>query len=209
MDRAYHRRQGTDARFEVCLGALLAQNTTWTGAERALANLKRHGWMDPRVLSRVPRGQLEAALHPAGTFRQKARYLHAFARHVVRECEGRLGRWFRHPTPDLRRELLALDGIGPETADDILVYAARRPAFIVDAYARRLTRRLGFGTGREPYADLQTRWARGLSPTARACADAHAAIVEHAKTTCTARRPRCSACPLKRLCPRIDVSDAQ
>lgn len=208
VDRPYHGRVGTDARFEVILGAFLAQNTSWAGAEAALANLKAGGLFEPGRVARIRRVTLQRAIRPAGYFRQKAAYIQDFARYLTVEWKSDLDRGFRRPLPELRGLLLERRGIGPETADSILVYAAHRASFIVDAYTRRLTRRLGLGTGREPYEELGRLWSAGLAKNWRTYAEAHASIVEHAKRTCTARRPRCPECPLEPFCPRVGVADS-
>jgi endonuclease III related protein len=204
VDRDWHAAQGTDPRFEICVGAILTQNTTWANVERAVANLRDRRLLDPRRLNRAPLAEVAEAIRPAGSYNRKAEYVRTFARYVA-NLGGGLDELFGRPPAELRKLLLSFTGIGDETADCILVYAAGVPSFVVDAYTRRLTQRLGIGTGQEPYADLQRLWGARLLPTAKAHAEAHALIVEHAKQRCVARLPRCPSCPLERLCTRVGV----
>ncbi len=204
IDRPYHAAHGTDWRMEVCVGAILTQNTSWRNVGPALENLKERDWLRPQALATAPQDRLASAVRPAGFHNQKARYLRGFARAVA--GPGGFDAWFSIPTTDLRKLLLTLEGVGPETADAILVYAARRPVFVVDAYARRLTARLGWAGAAEPYERLQGRWSAACGSSARRHARAHALIVEHAKACCKARAPVCDRCPLLDLCPRRGVA---
>jgi endonuclease-3 related protein len=172
--------------------------------ERALANLKAAGFLDPKRLSRAEPKEVQEAIRPAGFYTQKTEYVRTFARYVA-NLDGGLDALFRRPRDELRGLLLGFTGIGPETADDILVYAARVPSFIVDAYTRRLTLRLGLGKGDEPYEALQRLWTGDLHPTTRAFGEAHALLVEHAKQRCTAKLPKCPGCPLESVCEQVGV----
>lgn len=205
VDAAYHQEHGTDPRFEVILGAFLTQNTTWASVEKALANLKAKGLLDVKRLAKADPALVREAVRPAGYYNQKTVYIQGFAKYVAATLRGDLAVLFRRPLPELRKLLLSFNGVGAETADDILVYAARQPVFIVDAYTRRLTRRLGLGSGEEPYDDLQRLWSARLAKEAKAFAEAHALIVEHAKVRCTARLPRCPGCPLEGVCKQVGV----
>lgn len=204
IDRAYHARRGTDPRFEVCVGAILTQNTAWASVERALENLKARDLLEPRRLSRADVHVVHEALRPAGFYHQKTEYVRRFARYVA-NLERGLDDLFRGTPNKVREMLVSFTGIGEETADDILVYAAGVPSFIVDGYTRRLTRRLGLGKGDEPYGDVQRLWTRNLPRRADAYGEAHALIVEHGKARCTPRMPRCPGCPLEDLCAQVDV----
>jgi len=124
--------------FEVIVGAILTQSTAWTNVERAVANLRRERLLTPRAIARVPLARLARLVRPSGYFNQKARKLRAFVRFLRREYGGSLARMFRTPTAELREKLLAVHGIGPETADSILLYAGNHPVFVVDAYTRRI-----------------------------------------------------------------------
>ncbi len=196
--------------FEVMVGAVLTQNTAWSNVERAIARLRRAQALDPRRLAEAPLRQVAAWIRPAGYFNVKARRLQAYCRWYLEQ--GELAGLRRLPTGELRRRLLTVHGIGPETADDILLYALGRPVFVVDAYTRRLFRRLGLApglpeAGRVGYEALRA-WVEGAarrSPSARRDLtgffnELHALIVRHAKEHCRAR-PRCPGCPLLARCP--------
>lgn len=204
--RALHRRWGPQrwwparTRFEVIVGAILTQNTAWSGAERAVAALGRRRALTPRSLHALPRRELETAIRPAGAFRVKARRLRAFTAMLQREFGGSLDRLFARPTASLRARLLAVHGIGPETADAILLYAARRPVFVVDAYTRRFLERHRWLPHRAAYDDVAGLFTRALPADARTFNEYHALIVALAKDHCRAR-PRCDGCPLRRWLP--------
>jgi len=136
-----------DTPFEVCVGAILTQNTAWTNVERALANLKGAGLLDPRRLYALPEETLAELLRPAGYFRVKARRLRAFLQVVVEECGGELERLWAGPTAQVRARLLRIPGVGPETADSMLLYAGGHAVFVVDAYTRRIFARHGWYRG--------------------------------------------------------------
>lgn len=187
-----------DGPFEVMVGAVLTQNTAWSNVERAIANLRAAGALDAEVLARAPRERLARWIRPAGYFNVKARRLQAFCRFYV--AAGGLRALDALPTPALRARLLDVHGIGPETADDMLLYAFGRPVFVVDAYTRRLLVRLGLASGDEPYDAIRLGFERALGPDVPLYNEYHALVVAHAKAHCRVR-PRCAGCPLRRLCP--------
>ncbi len=129
------------SRFEMIVGAYLTQNTAWTNVEKALANLRRERRLTIRGIRRTPQPKLEQLIRPAGYFRQKAQRLKTFVSFLDEYYGGSLARMFARPTAELRSELLALNGVGPETADSILLYAGNHPVFVVDAYTRRILER--------------------------------------------------------------------
>jgi len=131
-------------RAEIIIGTILTQNTAWSNVEKAIANLRQHRALNFEALRKATRTQLAEWIRPAGYFNQKTDYLKAFAQMLHRDCEGSLNRLFRAETPKLRKTLLAVKGIGPETADSILLYAAKHPVFVVDAYTRRFLNHHGF-----------------------------------------------------------------
>ena len=178
-------------------GALLTQRTTWRNAEQAVASLRRAGVLSPAALAVHPVTELEALIRTAGTFRTKAVRLKALARWYV-DTGGRDALAAR-PTAELRSDLLALPGIGPETADDILVYVFTRPVFVVDAYARRILSRYGWAQGNEPYRQLSESVACAIGRDAALLGEFHALLVEHGKRHCRAT-PRCTGCPLVAAC---------
>jgi endonuclease III related protein len=150
--------------FEVIVGAYLTQNTSWTNVERALANLRRARILTVSGIRRIPLRDLERHIRSAGYFRQKARRLKIFVKFLDKRYAGSLARMFAQPTAKLREELLSLNGIGPETADSILLYAGNHPVFVVDAYTRRIVERHHLATARASYEEIRELFERSLLP---------------------------------------------
>lgn len=188
--------------FEVVVGAILTQNTAWTNVERAVAALDRAGGLTPEGLGGLERSALEGLIRPAGFFRQKAERLQAFVAYLQRHYEGSLTKYLGGEIDAVRRELLAQSGIGPETADAILLYAGGHPSFVVDAYTRRLFQRLGQLRGDEDYRTVRALFMARLPAEAALFNEYHALIVVHCKRRCRKSRPLCTACPLLALCHR-------
>lgn len=183
--------------FEVMIGAILTQNASWTNVERALVGLRDLTPLDPQAIAELSLDRLGEALRPVGYFNVKAKRLQAFCRWLLAQGgEGRVG---ERDTPALRQDLLAVHGIGPETADDILLYAFGRPVFVIDSYTRRIFGRLGLAEGERSYEDLRALFEQALPKDSALYNEYHALIVEHAKTTCRPR-PLCPRCVLKDLC---------
>ena len=193
-----------DSPFEVMVGAVLVQSTAWTNAEQAIHNLRAANLMSPSAIREVPVPELESMLRPSGFFRSKSRKLKALCRYLGERYADDVGAMSAQPTELLCEELLAVYGIGDETADDILLYALGRPVFVVDAFTRRVFHRLGLCGQGVPYRSLQARFHERLPPDAGLYNEYHALIVRHGNTVCT-RRPACSECPLSSRCPRIGV----
>jgi len=192
--------------FEIMAGAVLVQRTTWTNAERALERLRAADALAPEAILALPLEELEALVRPAGFYRTKARKLRALAAAVAEA--GGLDAFLGLPADDLRARLLRVWGIGPETADAIVLYAARKPAFVADAYARRVFRRLGLGPNSDAYDDWQAWFVEQLPADAALWARLHALIVMHAKRVCRKRRPRCGGCLLSGSCPSAPMAAA-
>jgi endonuclease III related protein len=188
-----------ESAFEVCVGAILVQNTTWQQVARAIANLKAAGALDPGVLLSLPTDAVEDLVRPSGTFRQKARRLETFCRHLMTHWEGDLSKMLAQDGATLRTELLAIWGIGEETADAILLFAAHRPAFVVDAYTTRIVRRLGLVSEEGTRHDVRALFVDALPPDAAVMREMHALLVTHAKAHCRAA-PLCIGCPLAPRC---------
>lgn len=187
--------------FEVMVGAVLTQNTAWSNVEKAIANLRAARRLDAAAILRTPPVRLAKLLTPSGYFNVKARRLRSLCAWYVEQ--GGFDALRRRDTPGLRAELLALHGIGPETADDILLYAFERPVFVIDAYTRRLFKRLGLIAGDGAYEVLRAGVERRLARSDDRIAlfnEFHALIVAHAKDICRPR-PRCALCCLARTCP--------
>ena len=189
--------------FEVCVGAILVQNTSWTNAARAIANLKERHLLSPEGLRRIPKSRLALVIRPARFFNVKADRLKVFIRFLWDAHAGELNRLFSLPADVLRKTLLGLKGIGPETADSILLYAVQRPVFVVDAYSHRIFSRLGLyqgpSSGRKGYEALQKGFHRFLPRDVPLYNEYHALLVELGKEYCRPR-PRCAPCPLSAVC---------
>lgn len=186
--------------YEVVVGAVLTQNTAWSNVEKAIGNLRAAGVLDPHRLAGLGHDELAALLKPAGYFNVKARRLRALNDFLLRETNGdvtALGRDL--DTATLRSRLLAVPGVGRETADSILLYALGRPVFVVDAYTRRIFGRMGLVDPTADYDDVRDFFETRLRPDPDLYNDYHAQIVIHGKETCRTR-PRCGECPLRSLC---------
>jgi endonuclease-3 related protein len=156
------------SRFEVIVGAYLTQNTAWTNVEKALANLRAQRLLSLRGIREAPLNKLESLIHPAGYFRQKAERLKLFVDFLDGRYQGSLAKMFARPTQTLREELLNLKGIGPETADSILLYAGNHPVFVVDAYTRRILVRHEILSEKTDYEEIRQLFEQALAPVADA-----------------------------------------
>lgn len=179
------------------VGAILTQNTAWSNVEKAIENLRRKKHLAVSPLLKMPLRQLSKEIRPAGYFNVKAKRLRNLVGYLWRRYRGVAEKMRRVPMNQLRRELLAVNGVGPETADSILLYAAKKPSFVVDAYTRRLLARHRYLRGGEPYDQIQQMFSRHLLKSAALYNDYHAQIVQVAKDYCRSS-PRCELCPLKK-----------
>jgi endonuclease-3 related protein len=160
------------SRFEVIVGAYLTQNTAWTNVERALANLRSARLLSVRGIRGASLAQLERLIRPSGYFRQKAKRLKIFVAFLDKQYEGSLTKLFAHPTREIREELLNLHGVGPETADSILLYAGNHPVFVVDTYTRRILARHEILPEEAAYDEIRELFEQGLAAVAESVADA-------------------------------------
>jgi endonuclease-3 related protein len=197
-----------DTPFEVCVGAILTQNTNWSNAERAIANLKTTRVLVPEKLFALPERKLARLIRPAGYFNVKARRLRSFLRVLIGDFGGDLNRLFSGETPEVRGRLLAINGIGPETADSMVLYAGGHHSFVIDAYTKRIFHRHGWCADDAGYDGLKKRCETALNEkpdTERLdyWQDYHAQLVMIGKHFCRPRDPLCSQCPLKPLLPRL------
>lgn len=188
--------------FEIIVGAILVQNTNWVNAASAIANLRQARLLTPSAVERVPKAKLARLIRSSGYFRQKASKLKAFVTFLRREYRGSLAAMFRTPTVTLRQQLLAVHGIGPETADSILLYAGNHPVFVVDAYTRRILQRHGLATGKESYEELRGLFEKSLPNDPQLFNEFHALIVRTGKLHCRSRAPLCSQCALHPFLPQ-------
>jgi len=187
--------------FEVIVGAILTQNTSWGNVERAIANLRSAQMLTPSAISAARMARLAALVRPSGYFRQKAKKLKAFVRFLQREYGGSLKRMFATPTEVLREKLLSVHGIGPETADSILLYAGEHAVFVVDAYTHRIFGRHGITNGKPDYENVRALVEAALPRDSRLFNEFHALVVNTAKNWCRKKEPRCAECPLGSLLP--------
>lgn len=187
-----------DTPFEVMVGAVLTQNTSWRNVERAIDNLKQADALSAEAIVAASADTLAAWLRPSGYFNLKARRLKSFCEWYL--AQGGYARIKRRRTAPLRKALLAVKGIGPETADDILLYAFGRAVFVIDAYTRRLFERLGLVEAGATYEDLRMTFEQVLGADADLFNEYHALIVIHGKDYCRPK-PRCGVCCLARRCP--------
>ena len=187
-----------DSPFEVMVGAVLTQNTAWANVEKAIANLREHGALDPAAIMAASDDDLADWLRPSGYFNVKAARLQHLCRWYLEA--GGYASLARMGTNALRQALLAVHGVGPETADDILLYAFERPVFVIDAYSRRLFARLGLFEGAESYENMRSGVEASLGPDVGLFNEFHALIVRHAKEVCRVR-PRCPGCTFSACCP--------
>ncbi|HID75833.1 MAG TPA: endonuclease III domain-containing protein [Planctomycetaceae bacterium] len=189
-----------DGPFEVLVGAVLTQNTSWKNVEKAIRNLKEADLLDPHRLYGVPVEELEELIRPAGYFRQKARRLHDVLEYLIDQHAGALEAMFSTPMADLRDQLLAIRGIGPETADSILLYAGNLPSFVVDTYTHRVLARHGWVDFQVDYYELKDFMESQLPQDVKLYNEYHALLVRVGKLHC-GKQPRCAGCPLEDLLP--------
>ncbi len=188
-----------DSAFEVAVGAILTQSVAWSNVEKALSNLKSAGVLSPKGLWDVPVEELAALIRPSGYFNVKARRLKAFAERLWTEHQGSLEGMFAMDAASLREELLSIHGIGEETADDIILYAAGKPLFVIDAYTRRVVDRLRPGCAGPGYGEYQRLFHDALPKDSSLFNEYHALLVRHGKHVCR-KTPRCGECRLVGLC---------
>ena len=205
--RLYGRygRQGWwpgESRFEVIVGAILTQSTAWTNVEKALASMRDAGCWSFEAVASIPAEELAIIIRSSGYYNAKARKLQAFALHVLEHYQGELDAMFDKEVPELRAELLSIHGIGEETADDIILYAAGMPSFVMDTYTRRIVDRMGFAPAGKTasYSSYQSLFQDNLPEEAPLFNEYHALLDHHAKVTCLKTSPACPDCCLIDLC---------
>jgi endonuclease III related protein len=189
--------------FEIIIGAILTQNTSWTNVAKAIANLRAAGGLDPDALHALDSEAIEKLIRPAGYFRLKTKRLRNFMQWLFDEYGGDLDALTRIDTRRLREELLGISGIGPETADSILLYAFNRPIFVVDTYTARVAVRHGLIEPDIDYEQLQYLFESNLESDATHFNEYHALLVCVGKDFCKPK-PKCAACPLNALPHQID-----
>ncbi|GAB4541358.1 MAG: endonuclease III domain-containing protein [Thermodesulfovibrionia bacterium] len=185
-----------DGAFEVSVGAILTQNTNWANVEKAINNLKRHGILNPVSLHEIPIHKLASFIKPAGYFNVKAKRLKGFIDFLITNYKGRMKEMGKEDTHALRERLLGINGIGPETADSILLYALGKPVFVIDAYTKRILERHHLIDKKATYNELQRLFHENLPHDVNLFNEYHALFVRVGKDFCRPK-PRCEKCPLK------------
>lgn len=204
IDKNYHEKHGSDPRFEIMVGAILTQNTAWSNVEKALISLKSKNTLDIKKISEIDIKSLQNMVRPSGFFNQKAKRLKNLASHLHDHYHDNLSYFFDRAIDDIREGLLSLNGIGPETADSILLYAGNLPIFVVDAYTKRICKRLPLETN-VSYDEIRQYFERELGKKyskeklTQIYNELHALIVVLGKNYCK-KKPECNKCFLKRYC---------
>ena len=187
--------------FEVMVGAILTQSAAWQNVEKGIDNLKTADALSPMALRQLPIEEIARLIHPCGYFNTKATKLKALVDWLSEVCNDNLEKLFTTETEDLRKQLLAVHGVGPETADSILLYAANKPVFVIDAYTRRILTRLGLAPQKDTYDDYQRLFMQALPHNTQLFNEYHALLVRLGKTVCR-KQPLCQECCLFDICPQ-------
>ncbi|MEX2306417.1 MAG: endonuclease III domain-containing protein [Pirellulales bacterium] len=187
--------------FEIMVGAVLVQNTAWRNVEQAITNLRNACVMEPRAMYELPADELAELIRPAGYFQVKAKRLRNLLKFIIERYGGSLEHMFRTHVAILREELLAIHGIGPETADAILLYAGGLPTFVVDTYTHRMLARHGWIGYEADYQEIKDYFESALPADATLYNEYHALLVRVGKEFCKRTAPKCDACPLAGMLP--------
>lgn len=191
--------------LEIIVGAILTQNTAWSNVQKAINCLKQENLLRLDRLAKLPVKKLERLIRSSGYFRQKARRLKNFLNYLEKTSAGDLEKYFSRSLPALRRELLEQKGLGPETADSILLYAGNKPVFVIDAYTRRIGERIGLFNS-EDYHWIQNYFQKNLPNRRKLYQEYHALLVALAKNFCRSK-PVCLPCPMKENCNYAETTD--
>jgi endonuclease III related protein len=179
------------------VGAILTQNTSWGNVEKAIGNLKKHRLLNPARLRGLSQKELSRLIMPAGYYNVKAKRLKNFLKFFFERYKGDVNKMSTVDTAVLRSQLLSVNGIGPETADSILLYALHKPVFVVDAYTKRVISRHRLIKEDAGYGDVQTLFMDNLERKEKLFNEYHALLVKLAKDFCRKSKPKCDSCPLK------------
>ncbi|MCJ7571661.1 MAG: endonuclease [Candidatus Thermoplasmatota archaeon] len=204
VDKRYHKKNDSDYRFEIIVGAILTQNTAWSNVEKAIINLKKNNMLNIETIIDANLDSLKEIIKPSGFFNQKAKRLQTISNYLKNNYNSNLDKFFNREIKLIRNELLSLNGIGPETADSILLYAGNKPVFVVDAYTKRLCERIPFKT-KLTYDYIQNFFEKDLKKNFEpeelvdTYNEFHALIVKHAKDYCK-KKPNCNNCLLNKKC---------
>ncbi|MFH1025458.1 MAG: endonuclease III domain-containing protein [Nitrospirota bacterium] len=198
-----------DTPFEIAVGAVLTQNTNWGNVEKAIQNLKKQGVLSSRGIHGLSVKELASLIKPAGYFNVKAKRLRSFLDFLMNEYHGRMENMAREDLTQLRPKLLDIHGIGPETADSILLYALEKPIFVIDAYTKRILSRHGIMASDRSYAEFQELFHASLKRDVHLYNEYHALFVRAGKTFCRRTKPLCEKCPLHDMLQPIYSESAQ
>jgi endonuclease-3 related protein len=185
--------------FEVAVGAILTQNTAWANVEKAIANLERAALLEPAALARLSASEIAPLIKPAGYYNVKAGRLRAFLDFLWNEYYGDVAAMAREDLATVRPKLLAVRGVGPETADSILLYACGLPTFVVDAYTHRILHRHGLADEAAAYDELKELFEANVEADVASYKQYHALMVRVGRERCRRGEPRCAGCPLEGL----------
>lgn len=183
--------------FEVMVGAILTQNTSWLNVEKAINNLRKHGLLEPNRLHKLSKKRLAKLIISAGYYNIKAKRLKELLSFLFRNYKGNLKKMSGEDTLTLRKNLLSVNGIGQETADSILLYALGKPVFVIDAYTKRIFKRHNLLKDNATYEEAQGLFMNRLKPEVKLFNEYHALIVKLGKEFCLKNKPKCGICPLK------------
>ena len=188
--------------FEVVVGAILTQSAAWSNVEKAISNLKQAGALSPTALRMMPVEKLATLIYSSGYYNAKAQKIKSFIEHLGARYGDSLDRLFSLDIRNLRKELLSIHGVGPETADSIILYAANKPIFVIDAYTGRIISRLGLSVLKDDYTSLQALFMENLPLDEAMFNEYHALFVRHGKDVCR-KHPLCDRCCLTGVCLRL------
>lgn len=183
--------------FEVCIGAILTQNTAWKNVEKAVASLNERNLISINSINNSSEKELAQLIRPSGYYNQKARKLKNFCKYVIDNYDGDLKKFFS--SGSLREELLSINGVGNETADSIILYSAKKPVFVIDAYTKRIVARMGIINSNSSYGEVQQLFMKNLKKEETLYNEYHALLVMLGKNYCR-KKPECQKCPVRGDC---------
>ncbi len=188
-----------DSPFEICVGAILTQSAAWVNVEKAIGNLKTADALNSTALCSITTDKLASLLYSCGYYNAKAKKLKAFVKHLALLYDDNLDKLFDQSINDLRKELLSIHGVGDETADSMILYAAKMPIFVIDTYTRRIFTRLGYDAANDSYVNFQSLFSTNLPHHVKLFNEYHALLVNHGKEVCK-KIPLCGKCCIEVLC---------
>jgi len=195
----YHKniKLNNKQKLEICFGAILTQNTNWKNVEKAIIQLNKNQLININKIIKINNKKLAKIIKNSGYHNQKAIKLKNFCSFLLNNYNGNIENFFNNNIEILRNELLSINGIGPETADSIILYAAKKPIFVIDAYTKRIMNRIGYKE--ETYDELQNLFMNNLKPNEKIFNEYHALLVELGKNICKTK-PLCNKCPINKMC---------